>query len=427
MPISDMQSFGVGSVVAIIVVFGLLVLVHELGHFLLAKRAGILCREFALGLGPKIFRFKRGETEYTIRLLPIGGLVRMAGEDPEMDLLKPDMEIALVLDETSRVKRFYVDPSEAKDGQMIKGRLVRYDIEHSLTATVETDGTAQTYQVHPQAMIVSEGTEVQIAPYNRQFKGKTIMQRFWAIFAGPAANFLLAFVLFGLNGFFFGIPIANNQPIVGEVKPDGPAAHAGLVKGDRILAVDHTKIASWDEFVALISKSPDKQLNLLIDRNGVQKNVPVHVGNDNGKGRLQIYAPEPDRKLYAPIDSIKYGFMETWNYTVMIFTGLISLFSGHVGVSELSGPVGIFQMTSHFAQQGLAVLMRWAAILSINLGLFNLLPLPALDGGRIVFLLVEGLRGKPVDPHKEGMVHFLGFALLMLLIIVVTWNDIQRI
>jgi len=424
LPIPDMQSFGFGSVLAIIVVFGLLVLVHELGHFLLAKRAGILCREFALGLGPKIFRFKRGETEYTIRLLPIGGLVRMAGEDPELDMLKTHMDIALELDASGKVARMYLDQPGKSGANIVRGTLVRYDIEHNLFVTVDVAGDVKTFPVHPQALMLYDDREVQIAPFHRQFRGKTLMQRFWAIFAGPAANFLLAFILFGLHGFFFGVPVS--EAIIGEVKAGGPAAKAGLMQGDRVLSVDGQKMTTWEDFVAVISKSPNQKLTLVIERNGTQKSLPVQVANDNGKGKLLIYPPEFKRLTYAPVESMKYGFTQTYTYTVMIFAGLVSLVTGNVGVEDLSGPVGIFTMTSHFAQQGIAVLMKWAAILSINLGLFNLLPLPALDGGRIVFLGVEALRGKPVDPQKEGMVHFLGFAFLMLLIIVVTWNDIQR-
>ncbi|MFY0542752.1 RIP metalloprotease RseP [Brevibacillus sp. H7] len=419
MPFPNVDS--VESVLAIVVVFSVLVLVHELGHFLLAKRAGILCREFALGMGPKIFSVKRGETEYTLRLLPIGGLVRMAGEDPELDILKPHMEVGVEWDASGKVTRILLDGLEKGVGRMIVGNVVRFDLEHALTLTLDIGGEQRTFSVHPQAHLVKEGQEIQIAPYNRQFKGKTVMQRFWAIFAGPAANFLLAFVLFAVIGLMYGVP--NDIPQLGEVRPGGPAAQAGLLKGDQVISIQGKSVASWRDIVQIISKSPGQTLTFEIERDGVRKTIPVKVANDHNVGKILVANPV----TYAPWEALKYGALSTYEFTAMILKSLGLLFTGQVGLQDLSGPVGIFKMTGEFAQQGLAILMKWAAVLSINLGLFNLLPLPALDGGRLAFLLVEALRGRPVDPHKEGMVHFLGFAFLMLLILVVTWNDLQRL
>jgi len=419
LPFPNVDSFE--SILAIIVVFSLLVLVHELGHFLLAKRAGILCREFALGMGPKIFSIKRGETEYTLRLLPIGGLVRMAGEDPELDILKPHMRLGLERDAVGKVTRILLDPDDRALGRVVFGTVLRFDLEHALTLTMEVDGEQRTFSVHPQAHLVKGGQEVQIAPYNRQFKGKTVMQRFWAIFAGPAANFLLAFVLFASIGLMYGVP--HDVAQLGEVRAGGPAAQAGLKEGDRVISIEGNPVNSWQDIVQAVSKSPGQRLTFVIERDGVRHTVPVQVSDENKVGKILVASPV----TYSPWEAVKYGAVSTYEFTAMILKSLALLFTGHVGLQDLSGPVGIFKMTGEFAQQGLAILMKWAAVLSINLGLFNLLPLPALDGGRLAFLLVEALRGRPVDPHKEGMVHFLGFAFLMLLILVVTWNDLQRL
>ncbi|CAJ1002471.1 RIP metalloprotease RseP [Brevibacillus aydinogluensis] len=416
LPFPNLDS--IESILAIIIVFGVLVFVHELGHFLLAKRAGILCREFALGMGPKIFSIKRGETEYTLRLLPIGGMVRMAGEDPELDILKPHMEVSVERDAVGKVTRILLDKT---DSGSVNGTIVRYDLEHQLTLTLNVDGEEQTFSVHPQAHLVKDGQEVQIAPYNRQFRGKTVSERFLAIFAGPAANFLLAFLLFVAIGLSYGVP--SNVPYLGEVRPGGPAAQAGLMQGDRVIAIQGQPVSTWKEIVQIVSQSPDKELLFDIERNGQRKSVKVRIYNDNNVGKIMV----TQTLTYAPGEVLKYGAVSTYEFTAMILKSLGMLFTGAVGLNDLSGPVGIFKMTGEFAQQGLAVLLKWAAVLSINLGLFNLLPLPALDGGRLAFLLVEALRGRPVDPHKEGMVHFLGFAFLMLLILVVTWNDLQRL
>ncbi|MFM1650852.1 RIP metalloprotease RseP [Brevibacillus sp. B_LB10_24] len=418
MPIPSLNSLG--TILAIVVVFSLLVLIHELGHFLLAKRAGILCREFALGMGPKLFRFKRGETEYTIRLLPIGGMVRMAGEDPEMELVKPNMEIGVLLDKAGRVYRLYPEPQKADQPNLVRGTVIRSDLERRLTMTLDIAGEQQTFAVDPAANLIVDGHEVQIAPLDRQFKGKTILQRFWTIFAGPAANFLLAFVLFAAAGLLYGVP--SDKPFIGEVKAGGPAAMAGLQEGDRVISIQGKPVSTWSEIVQTVSSSPGKTLTFVISRNGEEKSVPVHIGEEDRMGKMMVYQPV----TYSPVDAVIGGAKETYGYTMLILKGLGQLFTGAVGMKDLSGPAGIFVMTGKFAQEGIEMLMRWAALLSVNLGLFNLLPLPALDGGRIVFLVIEALRGRPVDPNKEGMVHFLGFAFLMLLILVVTWNDLHR-
>ncbi|MFF0825876.1 RIP metalloprotease RseP [Brevibacillus sp. NPDC003359] len=419
MPLPNLDS--VESILAIVVVFGVLVFVHELGHFLLAKRAGILCREFALGMGPKIFRVKRGETEYTLRLLPIGGLVRMAGEDPEMDMLKPHMEVSVERDALGKVTHILLDGPSSGSARAITGTVVQFDLEQNLNIVLELDGEQKTFAVHPQAHLVKDGQEVQIAPLNRQFKGKTVSQRFWAIFAGPAANFLLAFVLFIVIGFLYGVP---NGSHLGNVIPGGPAAQAGLLPGDKVIAIQGQPVSSWKDVVEKISKAPDQQLTFEYERNGQRMTVPVKVGKDeNNVGKIMV----TNALTFAPGEVLKYGATSTYDFTMMILKSLGMLVTGEYGLKDLSGPVGIFKMTGEVAQQGMAILLKWAAVLSINLGLFNLLPLPALDGGRLAFLGVEALRGRPVDPHKEGMVHFLGFAFLMLLILVVTWNDLQRL
>ena len=247
MPFPNLNS--VDSILAFVVIFGALVFFHEMGHFLLAKRAGILCREFALGMGPKIFRFKRGETEYTLRLLPIGGMVRMAGEDPEMDLLKTGMFVGVRRDAVGKVTHILLDRVSSDSKEVITGTVIHYDLEQALTLVLEIEGEERKFSVHPQAQLVKEGREMQIAPLNRQFNGKRVGQRFWTIFAGPAANFLLAFVLFVVIGLVYGVP--NDAPRIGEVMPGGPAAEAGLVPGDRVVSIEGKPISSWKEIVQI--------------------------------------------------------------------------------------------------------------------------------------------------------------------------------
>lgn len=413
--------------IAFIVIFGALVFFHELGHLIFAKRAGMLCREFAIGFGPKVFSFFKNETLYTIRLLPLGGFVRVAGEDPEMIEVKPGNHIGLVFNRDQKVEKIVINnKSKYPDLKVIE--VERADFVHDLVITgyeSEDEDVLKTFAVDERARFVLDEQETQIAPYHRQFASKTLSQRTWQIFAGPMMNFLLAFVILTTLGLLQGSPI--EKAILGELLEDGAAIESGLQKGDRVLSVQGTEVSTWDELVRIIQKNPGKELEFIIDREGSGNMTvsvtpePRKVGNET-IGLIGVYPPVEK----SIIGSIKYGFMQTYFWTKEIFVGLGMLISGQFSIDMLSGPVGIYSLTDEVAQSGIYNLMKWASVLSINLGIINLLPLPALDGGRLMFLGIEGIRGKPVDPQKEGMVHFIGFAFLMLLMLVVTWNDIQR-
>lgn len=409
-------------VLSIILVFGALVFFHELGHLVFAKRAGILCREFALGMGPKLFSFKKGETTYTLRLLPIGGFVRMAGEDPEVVKINSGQEVGIIV-ENDQVTRIIVDQLRSYPQAEIVS-VERIDMERKLSLEAYVDGELQKWNIHPQAMLVSHGQDIQIAPWDRQFGSKTVGQRATAIFAGPAANFILAFILLLIMALSYGTP--TNLPYLGEISEGGPAERAELRQGDRILQVDNQEVQTWEDIVKIVSQSPGQELTFIIERNKEQFTVPLVTDSLDVEGqkvgKIGVYPPVTTE--FGP--SLEYAGETTWQFSTLIFKGLGMLVTGKVSMDELSGPVGIFNYTYEAAEKGVAILLKWAAILSINLGIINLLPLPALDGGRLVFLLLEALRGRPVDPQKEGMVHFLGFAFLMLLILVITWNDIQR-
>ena len=407
-------------------IFGALVFFHELGHFIFAKRAGILCREFAIGMGPKVFTHRKGETTYTIRLLPIGGFVRMAGEDPESVEIKPGYRIGLLFDNENHVNKIIINNKEKFPNCRIVE--VEYaDIEKDLVIKgfPEDDSESmQTFSVNPSAVIVENGVESQIAPIDRQFGSKTLPQRFLAIFAGPAMNFVLAFFIFILIALLQGVP--SNEPQLGAITPDGAAKSAGLQKGDIVQSINGSEISSWSDVVEIIQKNPNKKLDFSIIRNGKESVIQVTPLEKTVEGKkigiIGVYSPVEK----SPFQAVKYGFTETYFWTKQIFVMLGNLVTGQFSIDALSGPVGIYNSTAEVAKSGIYYLMKWAGILSINLGIMNLLPIPALDGGRLMFFAVEAVRGKPIDRQKEGMVHFIGFALLMLLMLVVTWNDIQR-
>ncbi|MFD0825334.1 RIP metalloprotease RseP [Neobacillus sp. M.A.Huq-85] len=414
------------TVIAFIVIFGALVFFHELGHLIFAKRAGILCREFAIGFGPKVFSHKKGETTYTIRLLPIGGFVRMAGEDPEMVEIKPGYRIGLLFDKDETVNKIILNNKEKyPDCRIIEVEFA--DIEKDLIIKGypdDEDDQLKTFVIHPKAMIVENGIESQIAPLDRQFGAKTLWQRTMAIFAGPMMNFVLAFIIFIVIALLQGVP--TNDPKLGEITTDGAAKAAGLHKGDVVQSINGAEVTSWADVVEIIRNSPNKKLDFTITRDGKEMDVqvtPIEKTVDGKKmGLIGVYSPVEK----SPIQAISSGFKDTYTWTMQIITMLGKLVTGQFSINMLSGPVGIYQATDTVAKSGIYYLMKWAGILSINLGIMNLLPIPALDGGRLMFFAVEALRGKPIDRQKEGMVHFIGFALLMLLMLVVTWNDIQR-
>ncbi|WP_417900530.1 RIP metalloprotease RseP [Bacillus haimaensis] len=415
------------TVIAFIIIFGVLVFVHELGHLVFAKRAGILCREFAIGFGPKVFSFKKQETVYTIRLLPIGGFVRMAGEDPEVIEVKPGYHVGLMFDGKGEVNKVVINNKDKyPDAKIIE--VENADLERELIIRgyeLNEEETLKEYKVSKESYFVMDGQEIQNAPYDRQFGSKTLMQRTLAIFAGPMMNFILAFLIFAFLGMVQGYYI--NEAVIGELTPDGAAQASGLQQGDKVLAINDESVSTWEEVVKIIQVNANEELLFLVERDGQSMNIPVtpkseQAENGEARGVIGVFMPTEKSVLGA----IPKAATETYTWTKEIITGLGKLVTGQFSIDMLSGPVGIYKSTEVVAESGIFLLMRWTAVLSINLGIINLLPIPALDGGRLMFFAAEAVRGKPIDRHKEGLVHFIGFALLMLLMLVVTWNDIQK-
>ncbi|WP_096189090.1 RIP metalloprotease RseP [Evansella halocellulosilytica] len=414
------------TLIAIIIIFGLLVFIHELGHLIFAKRAGILCREFAIGFGPKIFSFKKDETTYTIRLLPLGGFVRMAGEDPEMIQIKPGYEVGLLFNRDGKVNKIIINnKSKHPDCKVISVEKIDMEKDLFVQGYLNDEEGIVTYKIDEKAEYVYDEQATQIAPYDRQFGSKTIPQRAMAIFAGPLMNFVLAAVILMAYALIAGMPV--DESVVGGVTDDGVAIQAGLETGDRIVSIEGESVETWEEMTTIIQASPNEPLQFEVERGSETFNVSMTPQErinpeEEVDGVVGIYPPTEKNVLGA----IGFGFTQTYEYTVLIIEALGMLITGQFSLDHLAGPVGIYSYTGEVAAMGILVLMQWAAILSVNLGIVNLLPLPALDGGRLMFIGLEAVRGKPIDPQKEGLVHFIGFALLMLLMLVVTWNDINK-
>ncbi|AYC29275.1 RIP metalloprotease RseP [Paenisporosarcina cavernae] len=412
--------------IAFILIFGSLVFFHELGHFIFAKRAGILVREFAIGFGPKIIGYTKGETIYTLRLLPIGGYVRMAGEDLDKIDLKPGYRIAIELNKKEEISKIILNQKNPSPQQLFV-EVEKADLEKDLFVEgYDEEEKFVRYSVARSAVVVENGTETVLAPYDRQFNSKKLSQRAMAIFAGPLFNFILAFFIFLAIGLIQGVP--TMEPVIFDTQENGPAAQSGLLKGDVVTKINGESIATWDDMARIIQENPNQQLDFTVSRDGQEKEMSIVADSiKNGEetvGQIGVYYQSPLEK--NPLKAVQNGATQTVDWTIQIFQLLGKLITGQFSIDALSGPVGIYQATDEVAKFGVFSLMNWAAILSINLGIMNLLPLPALDGGRLLFFLFEGLRGKPIDRQKEGMVHLVGIMLLMVLMIVVTWNDIQR-
>ena len=420
------------TVLAFIIIFGSLVFFHELGHFIFAKRSGILVREFAVGMGPKVIGITKGETLYTIRLLPIGGYVRMAGEEFENVTLQPGYRVALEVDEDNIVKKIILNQKNTHPN-VIFLEVERAELNKELWIEgYDEDDESETprimrYEVARDCIIVENGKETVIAPYDRQFNSKRVGQRAMTIFAGPLFNFILAFFIFLAIGLIQGQP--TYEPIITTVNQGGPAQEAGMQDGDLVTAIDGVAISHWDELSSAIHQNPGKPLQFMVERDGQQLPLIItpqpnvdKAGNEFGLINVTYQTPFESAPLQAFPDALE----KTYDYTVLIFKILGDLITGGFSLDDLAGPVGIYKQTEEVATLGIFQLMTWAGILSINLGIMNLLPLPALDGGRLLFFGFEAVRGKPIDAQKEGMVHFVGIVLLMILMVAVTWNDIQR-
>lgn len=337
------------SILVAILIIGLIIIVHELGHFIAAKAAGIRVEEFAVGMGPKVLGIKHGETDYSLRVLPLGGYVKMAG----------------------------MEPGEKSDG--------------------------------------------------RGFNNKTVLQRMIVIFAGSFMNFLLAVVLFVMLFSFIGMPVSDNSNFIGQIIEDHPAEQAGLKAGDQLIAIDGEPVNTWLELTQIIHKNEGNSLTITVQRDDttLQVNIVPVRNPQTGLGMVGIVS-NTITVTYPMGEALKMGFERSIDFLVRLVNVLVHMVTGQTEV-ELAGPVGIVHMTGEASQHGIGALLSFAAMLSLNIGLLNLLPIPALDGSRLVFLGIEGVRGRPIDPEKENLVHLVGIVLLIMLIIFVTYNDILRI
>ncbi len=338
------------TIAAAIFVFGLLVLVHELGHFITAKLTGMRVDEFAIGFGPKLVSFKHGETAYSIRAVPLGGFNDIAGMDPE--------------------------DKDAGD---------------------------------------------------RGYSAKPVLSRMIVIIAGSAMNLILPIFLFFGIYFFSGVATPSTEPVLGRVIEGEAADKAGLQDGDRIIAIDGKPVETWTDLLAAIRDKGGETLSFRVARGGEEVEAQVTPVYDAQQKRAMVGvmgATETRHPGFA--ESVQLAVTRTAAILYAMAEALYKILLELSG-AELAGPLGVAQMAGEVAQMGFVPLLNFAAFLSLNLGLVNLFPIPALDGGHFLLLCIEAVRGKPLGPKAFGYVQRVGIALLLLLMLFATKNDIMRV
>ncbi|MEG1283105.1 MAG: RIP metalloprotease RseP [Lactococcus sp.] len=408
------------TLVTFIIVFGIIVVVHEYGHLFFAKRAGILVREFSIGMGPKIFAHQAKDgTFYSIRILPLGGYVRMAGWGDDTTEIKKGTPASLMIVENQVVK---INLSERVTLENSVPMLVtEYDFEEALFIEGEVFGEIKRYSVdHDATIIEADGTELRIAPRDVQYQSASVLGKILTNFAGPLNNFILGIIAFIIITFMQGgVPSNTNQ--IGQVQSGTPAYSAGLQSKDKIQAVNGEKTNNWEEVVQRIGANDGSEIKLDIERAGATKTLELKPEKIDGRYRIGITQTIKTGFL----DKLTGGFTQAANATTLIFKALGNLIA-QPSLDKLGGPVAIYDLSGQAAREGLVSVIALLAMLSINLGIVNLIPIPVLDGGKIVLNIVEALRGKPLSQEKEGILTLVGLVFMVVLMIAVTWNDILR-
>ncbi|HEM3562059.1 RIP metalloprotease RseP [Streptococcus suis] len=414
-------------ILAFIFIFGVIVVVHEFGHFYFAKKAGILVREFAIGMGPKIFAHTgKDGTLYTIRILPLGGYVRMAGWGEDKTEIKTGSPASLSLNEAGVVTRINLSGKQL-DSLSLPMNVTSFDFEEKLEITGLVLEESKTYKVDHDATIVEEdGTEVRIAPLDVQYQNATVWGRLMTNFAGPMNNFILGILVFIILFFMQG-GVANPSSNAVSITEGGALQAAGVVTGDKILSVNGNATDSYTEVATIISKAATDattapSFDLVVEHDRKNRHVSVTAEQVDGAYRIGI---SPILKT-GFVDKIVGGFQEAGATALRVVTALKNLIA-NFDVKQLGGPVAIYKVSSQAAEFGLVSVLGLMAALSINLGIFNLIPIPALDGGKIVMNILEAIRRKPLKPETESYITLAGVAVMVVLMIVVTWNDIIRV
>lgn len=408
-----------------ILVFGVIVVVHEFGHFYFAKKSGILVREFAIGMGPKIFaHIGKDGTAYTIRLLPLGGYVRMAGWGEDTTEIKTGTPASLTLAEDGKVKRINLSGKKV-DQTALPMQVTHFDFEDKLVITGLVLEEEKTFSVDHDATIVEvDGTEVRIAPLDVQYQNATVWGKMMTNFAGPMNNFILGIIVFWILIFMQG-GVRDTHTNQFKVVPDSALAKVGVKDTVQITQVGNHTVSNWEDLIQAVDAETKDQtapvLNVSMTENGSEKQVTVTPVESQGRYLLGVQ-PGLKTDIWSMFVG---GFTTAGDSALRILSALKSLIF-HPDLNKLGGPVAIFKASSDAAKNGLENVLYFLAMISINIGIFNLIPIPALDGGKIVLNILEAIRRKPLKQEIETYVTLVGVVIMVVLMLAVTWNDIMR-
>ena len=413
-------------ILTFILVFGIIVVVHEFGHFYFAKKSGILVREFAIGMGPKIFaHIGKDGTAYTIRILPLGGYVRMAGWGDDTTEIKTGTPVSLTLTDDGKVKRINLSGKKL-DQTALPMQVTQFDFEDKLFIRGLVLEEEKTFAVdHDATVVEADGTEVRIAPLDVQYQNATIWGKLITNFAGPMNNFILGVVVFWILIFMQGgvRDVDTNQF---HIMPQGALAKVGVPETAQITKIGSHEVSNWESLIqAVESETKDKTaptLDVTISEKGSDKQVTVTPEESQGRYLLGV---QPGVKSDF-LSMFVGGFTTAADSALRILSELKNLIF-QPDLNKLGGPVAIFKASSDAAKNGIENVLYFLAVISINIGIFNLIPIPALDGGKIVLNILEAIRRKPLKQEIETYVTLAGVVIMVVLMIAVTWNDIMRL
>ena len=413
-------------ILTFILVFGIIVVVHEFGHFYFAKKSGILVREFAIGMGPKIFaHIGKDGTAYTIRILPLGGYVRMAGWGDDTTEIKTGTPVSLTLTDDGKVKRINLSGKKL-DQTALPMQVTQFDFEDKLFIKGLVLEEEKTFAVdHDATVVEADGTEVRIAPLDVQYQNATIWGKLITNFAGPMNNFILGVVVFWILIFMQGgVRDVNTNQF--HIMPQGALAKVGVPETAQITKIGSHEISNWESLIqAVESETKDKTaptLDVTISEKGSDKQVTVTPEESQGRYLLGV---QPGIKSDF-VSMFVGGFTTAADSALRILSELKNLIF-QPDLNKLGGPVAIFKASSDAAKNGIENVLYFLAVISINIGIFNLIPIPALDGGKIVLNILEAIRRKPLKQEIETYITLAGVVIMVVLMIAVTWNDIMRL
>lgn len=372
--VTGIFGFLTGYIVPFVIVLSLLVFVHEMGHYLVGRWSGIRILAFSVGFGPEIVGFTdRHGTRWKISAIPLGGYVRFFGDEDASS--KPDTDKLAVMTDEER---------------------------------------------------------------ERSFTGAKLWKRAATVAAGPIANFILAIAIFTVLFAVYGRTVSD--PVVAEVKPDSAAAAAGVLPGDLLVSIDGTKVQTFDDVRRYVSIRPNQNIVVTVERNGEKMELPMvpqrtditdQFGNKIEVGLIGIVTNEEvghfRLQTFTPLQALHEGVIQTWHIVTGTFKYIGNLLTGAMKADQLGGPIRVAQASGQMATLGIGALLQLAAVLSVSIGLLNLMPVPVLDGGHLMFYAVEAVRGRPLGSSAQEIAFRIGLAMVLTLMVFATWNDISAL